>query len=252
MPADRIASASVICDEATVVVPKMNQAHGTDYFCWRGGDRAWLLHPAGAPVTMRGGSNRKRRSSMIETTKDQQQLDTAALIVAIARGDRTAFAALFNHYAPRIKAMFLKGGLDAARAEEIAQEAMLTVWRRAGLFDPAGASPSGWIFAIARNLRIDLSRSDQRGQRFLELARHEPAEPSASVLDALIDRQSAERVKGALAALGNEQRKVVELSFFEGRPHPEIAAMLGIPLGTVKSRLRLAMQHLRQKLEKSI
>lgn len=183
---------------------------------------------------------------------DRQDVDPdwAGLIVAIAmRGDRAAFASLFRHFAPRVKAYMKRSGAADAAAEELAQETLLTVWRKAALFDPAGVSPSGWIFTIARNLRIDMARRDARhstsgpaGAEFLP----DSSEPADSLLGA---RQAEARVRKALGALSHEQRRVVELSYYEEKAHSEIAAILDVPLGTVKSRLRLAVGRLRRLLE---
>ncbi|MDX2157523.1 MAG: sigma-70 family RNA polymerase sigma factor [Hyphomicrobiaceae bacterium] len=174
--------------------------------------------------------------------------DASPLIVAVARGDRAAFARLFEHFAPRIKAMLMRTGLAPQRAEDLAQETMLTVWRKAHLYNPEGASAPAWIFTIARNRRIDVLRHDR-----LEAAPAGDALPDATDESplpdvALASAEDAERLRLALARLSAEQLKVVTLSFFESRPHSEIADMLGIPLGTVKSRLRLAMGRLRDLL----
>lgn len=181
-------------------------------------------------------------------TDGKPAMDGGALIAAIAAsGDRAAFAALFEHFAPRVKGYLLRLGLPAAQAEELAQETMLTVWRRAETFDPAGNSAAAWIFTIARNLRIDAIRRDRRAPP-LDLLAEEPLPPPGS--DALIQSvEHAERVRAALAALPPEQAEVVRLSFFDDRPHGEIERALGIPLGTVKSRLRLAMMRLRAVLD---
>jgi RNA polymerase sigma-70 factor (ECF subfamily) len=181
-------------------------------------------------------------------TDGKPAIDGGALIAAIAAsGDRAAFAALFEHFAPRVKGYLLRLGLPAAQAEELAQETMLAVWRRAETFDPVGNSAPAWIFTIARNLRIDAIRRDRRAPP-LELLAEEPMPPPAS--DALIQSvQHAERLRGALAALPPEQAEVVRLSFFDDRPHGEIERALGIPLGTVKSRLRLAILRLRAILD---
>lgn len=175
-------------------------------------------------------------------------VDGGALIAAIAaRGDQDAFAALFGHFAPRVKGYLLRLGLADAEAEELAQETMLTVWRRAEQFDPAIGSASAWVFTIARNLRVDAVRRDRLAPR-LELMAEEPLPPPAS--DAVIQSvQHAERVRAALASLPPEQAEVVRLSFFDDRPHSEIERALGIPLGTVKSRLRLAVARLRALLD---
>lgn len=178
--------------------------------------------------------------------------DWEARIGAIAaHQDRTAFAALFEYFAPRIKTYMQRSGVNDVRAEELAQETMLAVWRKAALFDPASANAATWIFAIARNLRIDAYRRERRGQIgetsdvALEFHADEAPQPDASLASAQSDR----RVRAALAALSAEQVRVIELSFFEEKAHSEIAKILGIPLGTVKSRMRLAMKRLRTLLE---
>lgn len=173
----------------------------------------------------------------------------AALVRRIAeKRDRAAFAALFEHYAGRIKAFMMRSGASADMAEEAVQEAFLAVWRRAETFDPERASVAAWVFTIARNKRIDMLR---RGAR-AELDPNDPSfvpdppEPPDVVLSSE-RRDSA--VREALTELGEDQRIVVQLSFFEGRPHSEIAEMLSLPLGTVKSRLRLAFGRLRAALD---
>ena len=160
-----------------------------------------------------------------------------------ARQDREAFARLFAYFAPRIKTYMRRSGASDGDAEELAQEALLMVWRKAALFDSANAGASTWIFTIARNLRIDAMRRKARGSaRSLTDAEAEFALDEAPLPDlAAAARQSEKRVRSALAILSADQQRVVELSFFEDKAHGEIAGILGIPLGTVKSRLRLAM-----------
>ena len=172
------------------------------------------------------------------------------LVMAIAeRQDREAFVALFTLYAGRVKAWMMRAGAPAESAEEIAQETLLTVWRKAALYDPTRATVSAWVFTIARNVRIDRLRKTQRARQhlqyeLLEQDREEPDRP-----DALLDAAQREaRVRGAMETLPEDQVRVVRLAFFEGRPHSEIAEHLGIPLGTVKSRMRLAMRRMRQSL----
>lgn len=169
----------------------------------------------------------------------------SALIVAIARErDRAAFALLFRHFAPRVKSYLLRLGLPEAAAEDLAQETLLRVWRKAERFDPAKAEASTWIFAIARNLRIDALRRGARPEvEEAVLEAMEDEQPRAD--EALSAAQQRERVQAALRTLPAEQAQVVQLSFFDDRSHGEIAARLGIPLGTVKSRLRLAMTRVR-------
>ncbi len=177
--------------------------------------------------------------------------DPARLILAIAsRADRAAFAALFMRFAPRVKAYLLRLGLDNATAEEHAQEALLIVWRKAAQFDPARASAAGWIFTIARNLRIDAARRAQRAPPAPDPADEPLPEPAADAILAAEDRSA--RVRVALAALPAEQADVIRLAFFDDRPHSDIERVLGIPLGTVKSRLRLAMSRLRGLLDEDL
>jgi RNA polymerase sigma-70 factor (ECF subfamily) len=170
------------------------------------------------------------------------------LIHAIAtHGDRAAFAALFMQFAPRVKTYLMRRGSDGAVAEELAQEVLLIVWRRAAQFDASRASAAAWIFTIARNLRIDAARRTQFSQRAPDPT-DEPAEvPAADAILAAEDR--GVRVGKALAALPAEQAEVIRMAFFDDRPHADIERVLGIPLGTVKSRLRLAILRLRKLLE---
>jgi RNA polymerase sigma-70 factor (ECF subfamily) len=175
--------------------------------------------------------------------------DPEKWIVAIATGrDRAAFAALFGFYAPRIKGFLVRTGTTAEIAEEIAQETMLSVWRKSALFDPSRASVSTWIYTIARNLRIDRLRHE-RGARadalYDVLQRDDPDQPD----DILQGAERDDRVRAAMKALPNEQMTVVQLSFFEDKAHGDIARILNIPLGTVKSRLRLALAKLRERLD---
>lgn len=171
--------------------------------------------------------------------------------VAIAR-DRGAFAALFVHFAPRVKSFLMRFGLDDLAAEEVAQETMLTMWRKASYFDPRRAGLSTWIFTIARNQRIDRLRRE-RGQMadIVSDPTDEPDVPSSGEQLAI----AAERerlVSAALGALSDEQAKIVRLSYFSEKPHVEIARELGIPLGTVKSRIRLALNRLRALLDNDL
>ena len=171
-----------------------------------------------------------------------------ALLARIARSqDRAAFQQLFVHFAPRLKSHLMRTGLGAQQAEDLAQDAMLAVWRKAALFDPARASAATWIFTIARNLRIDLIRRE-RHRNFdaadAALAPEEIVRPDAQVQT----WQDAQAVQAALRELPPDQADVVTQFFFSDKPHSQIAAELDIPLGTVKSRLRLAMARLRLRL----
>jgi RNA polymerase sigma-70 factor, ECF subfamily len=169
----------------------------------------------------------------------------ARLIAAIAAGqDRAAFAVLFGFYAPRIKTMLMRMGANAEAAEDIAQETLVTVWRKAAQYDPLRAGVSAWIYTIARNLRVDRLRRDQRAKLFALYETIEPEEQERP--DGAMDTAQREAcVRSALRQLPEEQVRIVQLSFFEGRAHGDIARLLELPLGTVKSRLRLAMSRLR-------
>jgi RNA polymerase sigma-70 factor (ECF subfamily) len=163
-----------------------------------------------------------------------------------ARSDQAAFARLFEYFAPRVKSYLVGSGLSPLAAEELAQETMLTLWRKAGSFDPARGGVSTWIFTIARNLRIDSLRREKLAQSFYPEACPE-APPQA---DAILATQRRDRkLRATLALLSPEQFAVIRLAFLHDKPHSEIARDLGIPLGTVKSRMRLAIDRLRGLLE---
>lgn len=176
-------------------------------------------------------------------------LNDDALLVRIAAGDRAAFAELFTRFAPRVKSYLLRLGAPAAIAEDLAQEAMLSVWRRASSYDRAKAKASTWIFVIARNAWIDRLRREKVELAYRDaLSVSEESEDEAPD-EAAVRTQTEEQVSAALATLSEEQRQVVRLSFFEDRPHSEIAEKLSLPLGTVKSRLRLALIKLKAHWE---
>ncbi len=176
--------------------------------------------------------------------------DYGRLIASVASSrDREAFARLFAHFAPRLKSYLMRSGAGAAAAEDFAQDAMLNVWRKAALYDPARASPSSWVFAIARNLRIDALRREQRRTFVLDASDEPDSLPPADAI--MADQETAQRVLAVLETLPPDQQKVIRLSFFYDMAHAEIAQQLGLPLGTVKSRLRLALGKLRAALEVS-
>ncbi|WP_051679495.1 sigma-70 family RNA polymerase sigma factor [Xanthobacter sp. 91] len=175
--------------------------------------------------------------------------ELSALIVAIAtRADREAFGRLFRHFAPRVKSYLVRSGLPANAAEELAQETLLTVWRKATYFDPTRAAASTWIFTIARNLSIDLKRRERYGDTY-KAETHEDEVDETSGETILMTAEREARVRAALAKLSEEQATIVRLSFFQEKPHSQIAQELGIPLGTAKSRVRLALNRLRALLE---
>ncbi|MGF1591624.1 MAG: sigma-70 family RNA polymerase sigma factor [Kiloniellaceae bacterium] len=171
------------------------------------------------------------------------------LLEAIAaRQDREAFKVLFAQFAPRVNAFARRLGAEAQVAEDLAQDVLLTVWRRARLYDRRKAAASTWIFTIARNRRIDLIRREARPD-------FDPQDPSLQgeagppADENLAERRRDEILRQAVARLPEEQARLMRLAYFEDKSHGAIAEELNIPLGTVKSRTRLAMRKLRQMLK---
>lgn len=187
---------------------------------------------------------RSRRSRAVKSPRTMADL----LQRVAANGDVEAFRALFETYAPRVKSYMLRQGADPATAEELAQETLLAVWRKAALYSDDKGSATTWIFTIARNLRIDRLRKEVVWQPLPENNDERPSEDPAPD-EELSERERAERVRAMLAELPPDQSQVVNLAFLEGLSHSEIAKQLGLPLGTVKSRMRLAYQKIRDALE---
>lgn len=170
--------------------------------------------------------------------------DFAHLLLRVARGaDQAAFVELFEYFAPRLKRLLHARGFAAQVAEELAQETMLAVWRKAALFDPEKASAATWIFAVGRHRAVDYARRDKvaAASARIEL---ETADPLFTE-DAFSQAEEEARIRAGLTELPEEQQQVVRLAYFHDKSHSEIAGELGLPLGTVKSRLRLALERLR-------
>jgi RNA polymerase sigma-70 factor (ECF subfamily) len=160
--------------------------------------------------------------------------------------DHVAFAELFEHFAPRVKAFLMKGGADEPTAEECAQDVMATLWRKAHLFEPERATVATWVFTIARNRRIDMVRREKRPEpEALPWGPTEEPEPD----DALEVRQENARLVAALQRLPAKQKDLVEKAYFADMTHSEIAEITGLPLGTIKSRIRLALGKLREEMK---
>lgn len=172
-----------------------------------------------------------------------------ALVAAIAQSrDREAFARLFDYFAPRLQAYLVRQGSDAAMAEEITQDTMVILWRKAALFDPAKSSLATWLYRVARNRRIDLLRRD----RTTSLEPDDPLFDLADETDLEGELDASQReaaVRAAMRDLPQEQLSLLRLAFFDGLSHSEISEATGLPLGTVKSRIRLAFTRLRRTLE---
>ncbi len=174
----------------------------------------------------------------------------AALVSDVAQNrDRAAFTRLFDHFVPRIEAYLLRLGADRATAEEISQEVMVTLWRKAQLFDSSKSSVTTWLYRIARNRRIDAARRDRMDYLDpMDSAFDDIADDRA--FDMTVDVQRREDIlRAAIKELPDEQLSLVKLAFFESLSHSAIAEQTGLPLGTVKSRIRLAFTRLRRSLE---
>lgn len=172
---------------------------------------------------------------------------TAVLIRIRDDRDEAAFVEVFRHFAPRVKAFLMRSGADAPLAEECVQEVMTTVWQKAALFDPSRASVATWIFTIARNRRIDILRRHRRPDPE-ELPWGPEAEPDQE--DWLSLQQESEKLGEAIASLPAKQRDLIEKAYFGDLTHSEIAEATGLPLGTIKSRIRLALERLRHAMDR--
>jgi len=188
------------------------------------------------------------RKDFRQVTQPAPQVSPQTLWMLAVRdnGDRAAFAALFDEYASRLKGFIMRTGTGSAQAEEIVQEVMLTVWRKAGQFDPARAQVSAWIYQIARNRQIDMLRKERRPMP--EDFGHPPGvEPDGS--EVLAVEQEAGALKDALARLNPDQRDIIEKAYLGELTHQEISSQTGLPLGTIKSRIRLGLERLRHELK---
>lgn len=205
---------------------------------------ACVIYLLGGKKDEGGGLNQARQDS--GGAPSREQLD--AWVQGCANADRESFRALFKHFAPRVKGYLKRLATDDAAAEELAQEVMLTVWRKAAQFDPRQASASTWIFRIARNRRIDMARRANKPDLDADEPMLQPVETEAPD-GAAHARDREARVQAALKLLPDDQVRLLRLAFFDGFSHSEIAEKEGVALGTVKSRIRLAFGKLRGQLD---
>jgi RNA polymerase sigma-70 factor (ECF subfamily) len=183
--------------------------------------------------------------------EEKQRLEALfrSLITRVAQNrDRQAFAQLFDHFAPRLKSFMMRKNTSAELAEDLVQEAMIAVWTKAAMYEPSKGSVTTWVFTIARNLRIDRIRRDVH-MPTTELGDYDEPSDAPEGEELLGRKQEDGLVARALQSIPEEQRQILVLSFVEEIPQSEIATRLSIPLGTVKSRMRLAYGHLRRILE---
>ena len=191
-------------------------------------------------------NSRSGKMSSMNSSVEAQEVDWAALVRKVHLDqDRAAFAALFRHFAPRVKAFLLKSGAGETVAAECTQEVMATLWQKAHLLDPTRASVATWVYTIARNRKIDTLRRQRRPEPE-DLPWGPEAEPDQA--DAMTLRQENEKLAEAVAKLPEKQRKLIEKAYFGDLSHSEIAAETGLPLGTIKSRIRLALERLRHAM----
>ena len=180
------------------------------------------------------------------TNKPDRMAWVAELSAIRDNQDQKAFAAVFAHFAPRVKAFLMKSGANPDMAEEVSQEVMATLWRKSHMFDPAKASVSTWIFTIARNRKIDVLRKQRRPEPE-DLTWGPQEEPDQE--DVLALQQESKQLGEALAALPDKQRDLIVRAYYGELTHSEIADATGLPLGTIKSRIRLALDRLRHQMK---
>lgn len=212
-------------------------------------DTVTLDEPAATPAVLKPWRTRKRIKGR-QVNGTQSSCDTRIEWVDHVRRirdvqDQAAFAELFQHFAPRIKAFLMKSGSDATMSEECAQEVMATLWHKAHLFDPTRATVATWVFTIARNKRIDALRKQRRPEPE-ELGWGPESEPDQD--DVIVLQQETAQLRTALKALPDAQRDLIEKAYFGDLSHREIASQTGLPLGTIKSRIRLALDRLRHAM----
>lgn len=199
---------------------------------------------AGLPGARRG---RTRSQSVPPKSPDPTFSEQTLWMLAVRdQRDRAAFVRLFDHFAPRLKATIMRSGTSGGQAEEIVQEVMLTVWRKAAQFDPERAQVSAWIYQIARNRQIDVLRKENRPVPE-ELGYEPEGDPDAARVLAV--EQEAGHLRKALDALSPDQRSVIEQAYLAEMTHQDIRDTTGLPLGTIKSRIRLGLERLRHELK---
>lgn len=200
--------------------------------------------PAPAPEAVRKRVHGQRAPVETPVTTELSDLSRDLIAVRDLR-DREAFGRLFDHFAPRLKAVLLRNGLRDGSAEDVVQDVMLAVWHKAAQYDPHRADAAGWIYGIARNRRIDLARRKPLSQPE-DMPDLPSLDPDAGQVLAL--QQEADHLARALARLAPEQAEALRAAYFDDIPHSRISEMTGLPLGTIKSRIRLGLERLRHEL----
>lgn len=210
------------------------------------GPASYGQYAAARGLMTRARSMNDTRPHKVTADRQQENTQWAECIARIRdHADEAAFAQLFAHFAPRVKAFLMKSGADATLAEECAQDVMATLWQKAHLFDPTRASASTWIFTIARNRRIDALRKSRRPEPE-DLTWGPDHDPDQA--DVLALQQETDQLAQAIASLPDKQKALIEAAYFGDLSHSEIAEKTGLPLGTIKSRIRLALDRLRHAM----
>ena len=206
-------------------------------------DAAGSVRLYGGPTQAASGHDKGNNRVALDET------DWSALMLAVRDGrDRAAFAALFRHFAPRLKSYLMKSGANATKAEDCVQDVMATVWHKAAQFDPERAAVSTWVYTIARNRMIDMMRRERRPEPEA-MPWNEEAEPDQA--DVYAAAEDSRILSAALAELPEKQRHLIQRAFYGDLSHSEIALETGLPLGTIKSRIRLALDRLRARITES-
>ncbi|MFE5670283.1 ECF RNA polymerase sigma factor SigK [Agromyces sp. NPDC056523] len=189
--------------------------------------------------------------SVVDTGEPAETSSTTldALLIATAAGDRGAFSRLYDETAPRVYGLVRRVLVDAAQAEEVTQDVFLEAWQTAARFDPARGAAAAWLLTLAHRRAVDRVRSVHAArERDLRTGIRDVDVPVDEVAEAAEIAVEHDRVRGALAELGPAQRECLALAYYGGFTQSEIAARLGLPLGTVKTRLRDGMIRLRELL----
>lgn len=207
--------------------------------------------PATLSATRATGPGRRfaehRNGAEVDAGQNTERSEQTEWMLAVRdRRDRTAFARLFAYYAPRVKGVLMRSGMGAAAAEDIVQDVMLSVWHKAAQFDPERAQVSGWIYRIARNRQVDIARKSRRP---LPEDIETETPPEADAAHVLAFEQEAEALKQALSRLSPDQRDVIARAYLGDLTHAEVHAQTGLPMGTIKSRIRLGLEKLRHELK---
>jgi RNA polymerase sigma-70 factor, ECF subfamily len=197
----------------------------------------------------RGIGRRPEHLAAVPEPAQRPPVETGELLRAVARGDEQAFGRLYDLVAPRVYGLIRRVLRDPAQAEEVAQEALVEVWRTAARFDPARGSATAWVFTIAHRRAVDRVRSEQAaGQRLLKVGAAAMDTPYDEVTDEVIGRLERQQVRHCLDDLTELQRQAVTLAYYQGHSYPQVAELLGAPLPTIKTRMRDGLIRLRDCL----